>query len=97
MQRIKDSRYWLRPQFSHPFSDARAEDQGRPKTSYPSLGNVPPTANKSTMAIEEQLKLKKELSAARDRQAIKGSRAGTPPAKPYGLRLAANNLVALRY
>jgi hypothetical protein len=62
--------------------DARAEEQGRAKTSYPSLEDVPRMPDKPTMATEEQLKLKKELSAARDRQAIKGSRAGTPPAKP---------------
>ena len=60
----------------------RSEEQGHSKKSYPSVGDVPPKADKPAMTAEEQLKLKKELSAARDRQAIKGAKAGNPPAKP---------------
>jgi hypothetical protein len=49
---------------------ARAEETGRPKTTnYPAVEDVPPRPDKPAMTADEQLKLKKELSAARDRQA----------------------------
>lgn len=53
--------------------DARAEESGRPKTTgYPAVEDVPPRPEKPAMTADEQLKLKKELSATRDRQAPKG-------------------------
>jgi hypothetical protein len=48
--------------------DARAEAPAPSKTSsYPAVEDLPP--KREIMAADEQLKLKKELSAARDRQA----------------------------
>jgi hypothetical protein len=45
--------------------------------------DVPPRPDKPAMTAAEQSKLKKELSAARDRQVPKGKAgAGTTPAKP---------------
>jgi hypothetical protein len=49
---------------------ALAEEPGRPKAGYPTL--EPPTPEKPAMTTDEQLKLKKELSATRDHQAPKG-------------------------
>jgi hypothetical protein len=49
--------------------DARAEAPARPKTSgYPAVEDVPPRRGPA-MTADEQLKLQKELTAARDRQA----------------------------
>jgi len=65
--------------------DARAEEPGRPKTTgYPAVEDVPPRPEKPAMTADEQLKLKKELSATRDRQAPKGkaSRGAGQPVKP---------------
>ena len=67
--------------------DARAEEPGRPKTTgYPAVQDVPPRPEKPAMTADEQLKLKKELSATRDRQALGGKArahaAPTQPAKP---------------
>jgi hypothetical protein len=64
---------------------ALAEEQGRPKTTgYPAVEDVPPRPDKPAMTADEQLKLKKALSATRDRQAPKGkSGAGAgQPVKP---------------
>jgi hypothetical protein len=75
---------------------SRAEETARPKTTgYPAVGDVPPRPDKPAMTNDEQSKLKKELSAARDRQEThqeihqapkqtpKGkANAGTTPAKP---------------
>lgn len=64
---------------------ARAEQLGRPKTTgYPAVGDVPPRPEKPAMTADEQLKLKKELSAARDRRAPKGKASGGAgqPVKP---------------
>lgn len=72
---------------------SRAEETARPKTSgYPAVGDVPPRPEKPAMTADEQSKLKKELSAARDRQVPKEitkeattkgkTNAGTRPAKP---------------
>lgn len=63
---------------------ARAEEAGRPKSAgYPAVEDVPP---RPAMTIDEQMKLKKELAATRDRQAPKskanGSAAQTAPTKP---------------
>ena len=62
-----------------------AEEQGRPKTTgYPAVEDVPPRPEKPAMTADEQLKLKKALSATRDRQTSKGkSGAGAgQPVKP---------------
>jgi hypothetical protein len=64
--------------------DARAEAPARPKTSgYPAVEEVPPRRG-PMMTADEQLKLQKELAAARDRQASKarGQGAGPEPTKP---------------
>ena len=64
---------------------ARAEQPGRPKTTgYPAVEDVPPRPEKPAMTADEQLKLKRELSAARDRQAPKGKASGGAgqPVKP---------------
>jgi hypothetical protein len=64
-------------------SDARAQASGRPKaTDYPAVGDVPQRPEKPAMTAEEQLKLRKELGAVRDRQAPKGKSSGAGPAKP---------------
>ena len=67
--------------------DARAEVPGRPKTTgYLAVEDLPPKREKPAMTADERLKLKKELIAARDRQAPNGkagrgaARAG--PVKP---------------
>ena len=63
---------------------ARAGEQGRPKTTgYPAVEDVPPRPEKPAMTADEQLKLKKELTATRDRQVHKGkSGAGAARAEP---------------
>ena len=64
-------------------SDARAQSSARPKASaYPAVEDVPPRPEKPAMTAEEQLKLKKELGAARDRQAPKGKSSAPGAAKP---------------
>jgi hypothetical protein len=64
--------------------DARAEAQAPPKTSaYPLLGDLAPKREQPAMTPDERLKLQKELSAARDRQAPTGkARGGAAPAQP---------------
>ena len=64
---------------------ARAEQPGRPKTTgYPAVEDVPSRPEKPAMTADEQLKLKKDLSATRDHQAPKAkSGAGSrQPQKP---------------
>ena len=63
---------------------SRAEETARQKTiGYPAVEDVPPRPEKPAMTADEQSKLKKELSAARDRQVPKGKAGkGTTPAKP---------------
>lgn len=74
---------------------SRAEETTRPKaTGYPAVGDVPPRPEKPAMTADEQSKLKKELSAARDRQVSKETTrdatrvkkrkadAGAAPSKP---------------
>jgi hypothetical protein len=64
---------------------ALAEGPGRPKTTgYLAVEDVPPRPEKPAMTADQQLKLKKELSATRDRQGSKGrSGAGAgQPVKP---------------
>ena len=49
---------------------SQAEETARPKTpGYPAVEDVPPRPDKPAMTTDEQSKLKKELLAARDRQA----------------------------
>jgi hypothetical protein len=49
---------------------SRAEEPERPKaTGYPDVEDVPPRPEKPAMAADELAKLKKDLSATRDRQA----------------------------
>jgi hypothetical protein len=65
--------------------DARDEEAGRPKTTgYPDLGDTPPKPEKPATTADELSKLKKELSAARDRRAPKGNASGGAgqPVKP---------------
>jgi hypothetical protein len=64
--------------------DARAEAPAPPKTSaYPLLGDLPPKPENPAMTPEQRLKLQKELSAARDRQAPAGKARGrAAPAQP---------------
>jgi hypothetical protein len=64
---------------------ARAEEPGQQKTTgYPAVQDVPPRPEKPAMTADEQLKLKNELSATRDRQAPKGKASGGAgrPVKP---------------
>jgi hypothetical protein len=50
--------------------DARAEAPTPPKASlYPAVGDLPPERTAPEMTADERSKLKKELIAARDRQA----------------------------
>jgi hypothetical protein len=63
---------------------ALAEEPGHPKAGYPAVEDVPPRPAKPAMTADEQVKLKKELSAKRDHQtpkAVPGLGAG-PPVKP---------------
>jgi hypothetical protein len=66
--------------------DARAEVTDHPKTNgYPAVEDVPPRPDKPAMTADEQLKLKKELIAAREGQAkskAKEDAAVAEPAKP---------------
>jgi hypothetical protein len=62
--------------------DARAEAAPAPSV-YPLLDDLPPKREKPAMTPDERLKLQKELSAARDRQAPAGkARAPAAPAQP---------------
>jgi hypothetical protein len=63
---------------------ALAEEQGRQKTTgYPAVEDVPPTPEKPAMTAAEQLKLKNDLTTARDRQAPMGkATAGAGRGKP---------------
>ena len=71
---------------------SRAEETARQKTTgYPAVEDVPPRPEKPAMTVDEQSKLKKELSTARDRQegrqetkqtSKSKASAGTTPAKP---------------
>jgi hypothetical protein len=63
--------------------DARDEAPAPPKTSvYPPIF-LPPQSVKPAVTADEQLKLQKELIAARDRQAPAGkARAPAAPAQP---------------
>jgi hypothetical protein len=57
--------------------DARAEVPGPPKpTAYLPVEDVPPRPEKPAMTADEQSKLKKDLTAARDRQTAAGKARG---------------------
>ena len=64
--------------------DARAEAPAPPKTSaYPLLGDLVPKRENPAMTPDQRLKLQKELSAARDRQAPKSkAKDGATHAEP---------------
>jgi hypothetical protein len=66
--------------------DARAEVPAPKTTGYPAVEDLPPKPEKPAMTGAEQLKLKKELVAARDRQAAaakaRGSATRAEPIKP---------------
>ena len=67
--------------------DARAEVPGPPKpTAYLPVEDVPQRPEKPAMTAEEQSKLKKDLTAARDRQPPRGKATGdaahAEPVKP---------------
>jgi hypothetical protein len=67
--------------------DARAQVPAPPKpTAYLPVEHVPPRPDKPAMTAAEQLKLKKDLIAARDRQPPKGKAKGdgarAEPVKP---------------
>lgn len=66
--------------------DARAEVTDHPKaTGYPAVEDIPRGPDTPAMATDEQLKLKKELIATRERQAkfkAKEDAARADPVKP---------------
>jgi len=63
--------------------DARAEAPMPPKTSaYLPVEDLPPPRQMPVMTSDERSKLKKELIAARDRQATAAKAQGAEPAKP---------------
>jgi hypothetical protein len=67
--------------------DARAQAPAPPKTNaYLPVEDLPPEREEHSMTPDERLKLKKELIAARDRQAAaakaKGGPAQAEPVKP---------------
>ncbi len=63
--------------------DARAEAPMPPKTgAYLPVEDLPPPREMSVMTQDERSKLKKELIAARDRQAAAAKAQGTEPSKP---------------
>jgi hypothetical protein len=62
--------------------DARAEAPS-PQQKYLPVEDLPPKREKPAMTADEQAKLKKELTAARDRQAASAkAQGGAAPAKP---------------
>ena len=65
-------------------TDARAQAPAPPKTSaYLPVEDLPPEREKPAMTADERLKLKKELIAARDRQAASAkARGGATRAEP---------------
>jgi hypothetical protein len=63
--------------------DARAEAPMHSKTNgYLPVEDLPPPRDMPAMTPDERAKLKKELIAARDRQAIAAKAQGAEPAKP---------------
>ena len=57
--------------------DARAEVQAPKSTAYMPVEDVPPRPEKPAMTADEQSRLKKDLIAARDRQAPNGKAKGS--------------------
>jgi hypothetical protein len=63
--------------------DARAEIPVTPESKvYLPVGVVPPDRETAVLTPDERSKLKKELIAARDRQAVAAKAQGADPAKP---------------
>ena len=63
--------------------DAHAETPAPPKTNdYLPVEDLPPQDEKPVMTADERLKLKKELIAARDRQASRAKTTNAQPTKP---------------
>jgi len=63
--------------------DARAQAPAPPKASaYLPVEDLPPQREKPAMTPDERLKLKQELTAARDRQATAAKAQGPAPAEP---------------
>jgi hypothetical protein len=62
---------------------SRAAEPGHPKiTGYPDVEDVPPRPEKPAMTADELSRLKKDLSATRDRQAPDAKAHPAPPARP---------------
>ena len=63
--------------------DARAQAAPPTPSAYPAVEDLPPERQEHAMTPDERTKLKKELSAARDRQTTAAkSRQGAPRAEP---------------
>jgi hypothetical protein len=61
---------------------SQAEEPGRPKaTGYLDVQDLPPKPEKPAMTADELAKLKKDLSATRDRQ-VPAAKAKADPARP---------------
>jgi hypothetical protein len=67
-----------------PLIDARAQALAPPKTGvYLPVQDLPPKRETPAMTVDEMSKLKKDLSAARDRQSSRAkAREGVAPAHP---------------
>jgi hypothetical protein len=64
--------------------DAHAEALAPAKTNrYLPVEDLPPARDQAAMSRDEQVKLKKELLAARDRQAVAAKAQGEIPAAQY--------------
>jgi hypothetical protein len=61
---------------------AVAEERGRPRSGYPAAEDTPPRPERPAMTADEQVKLKKALSAKRDQQAPKGKSGAGQPVEP---------------
>jgi hypothetical protein len=62
--------------------DARAEALPPKTSAYLPVEDLPPPREMSVMTQDERSKLRKELIAARDRQAAAAKAQGTEPSKP---------------
>jgi hypothetical protein len=63
--------------------DARAEARVPSQTQlYLPVGDLPPDREMPVMTPEERSKIQKELTAARDRQAVAAKAQSVPPAEP---------------
>ena len=63
--------------------DARADARVPPQTQiYLPVGDLPPDREMPVMTPEERAKIQKELTAARDRQAVAAKAQGATPVEP---------------